>query len=275
MSTLTFSPTVCAPEQAEPAWLNAANRFIIDLDGTLIREKTLTGGAQELLRRLAGRYVIVSNNSTDTAVGLARKLGWLGLKVEARQLILAGETTVHLLAEHYARARILLLASPILRHYARQLGCHLVEQDAELVVLARDKAFNYRRLASAANAVHRGATLIATNPDLYHPAPGDGLVPETGALLQAVSACAGVSAHAVIGKPGAALFERGLARLGCAARDTIVIGDNPATDALGAVRHGMRYLLVGASRDADAACPGDLLHKYCDAHSNLPGERGE
>lgn len=266
--------TANAPLQtpAAPRWLaRATNRFILDLDGTLIRAQTLTAGAADLLQQVRDRYVIVSNNSTDTAIGLARKLNWIGLKVNPQQLILAGEETVRLVAERYTNARVQLLASPMLRHFARQLGCQLVDRDADLVVLARDKAFNYRRLASAANAVHRGAKLIVSNPDLNHPAPNDALVPETGALMLAVTACAGVAAQSIIGKPESALFLEGLARLKAEAGDTIVIGDNPATDALGAVRLGMCYLLVGTSELADAESPENLLRFDCEPRCTAPG----
>jgi ribonucleotide monophosphatase NagD (HAD superfamily) len=63
-------------------WMDRARRFIVDLDGTLVRERRLIPGAVDLLERLGDRYVIVSNNSTDTAFGLAKTLVRLGLPVE-------------------------------------------------------------------------------------------------------------------------------------------------------------------------------------------------
>lgn len=65
-------------------------------------------------------------------------------------------------------------------------------------------------------------------------------------------AASGVQPWRVIGKPGPLLFEEGLRRLGAAPATTLVIGDNPATDALGAARLGLDCLLVGAAPGADA-----------------------
>ena len=41
------------------------------------------------------------------------------------------------------------------------------------------------------------------------------------------------------------MFETALARFGGTAATTIMIGDNPLTDGLGAERAGLRSLLVG------------------------------
>jgi ribonucleotide monophosphatase NagD (HAD superfamily) len=120
----------------------------------------------------------------------------------------------------------------------------LAEEVVDLVVLARDRRFTYARLARAAEAVRRGASLIATNPDRTHPGPEGAIVPETGALLAALIACVGPIAHRIVGKPEPALFEAGLARLGVAAHEAVMIGDNEETDGLGARRLGLRFVKV-------------------------------
>jgi ribonucleotide monophosphatase NagD (HAD superfamily) len=84
-------------------------------------------------------------------------------------------------------------------------------------------------------------------------------VPETGALMQAVVACSGVQPAQVIGKPGHRLFREALHRLQAHAADTLMIGDNPATDALGAAGLGMRCVLVGEGRGAQVASLAALL----------------
>ncbi len=242
------------------AWMQAAQGFILDLDGTLIRGRRPLAGAVELLECLAGRFVILSNNSSDTAASLARTLRQGGLSVAPELLLLAGESTVHRLAATRPGLRVMLVGSRALRRLARCAGLTVTERDPEVVLLARDDDFSYRKLRTAANALREGAALLVTNPDLYHPA-GDGLgiVPETGALLQALVACSGVEPAEIVGKPQAALFLAALRQLETSAAETLVIGDNPRTDALGALRLGMRFLLVGASRHADAPDLRSLL----------------
>jgi len=71
-------------------------------------------------------------------------------------------------------------------------------------------------------------------------------VPETGALLAAVLACAGQARCQTIGKPEPPLFLRALSILGASAHDAIMIGDNAETDGAGAARMGMRYINAAA-----------------------------
>ena len=150
--------------------------------------------------------------------------------------MLAGEETIGFVAREYPHARCLVAASPVLRHCARRHGLVPVPENADVVVLGRDTHWSYAKLALLANEVRRGAVLVAINPDLTHPGSGGLIVPETGSLLAAVEAAAGVAAAHVIGKPAAALFLAALERLGSTRRDTIVIGDNPLTDRAGAGR---------------------------------------
>ena len=244
----------------QPPWLEQAAGFMVDLDGTLVRQHSLMPGAIRLLQALGERAVIVSNNSTDVAGALQRKLRALGLPVNAEQLVLAGEETVRWLAHHRGGRRLMLLGSTHLRRLARQMGLDLSDRDPDVVVLARDKSFNYARLARAANHVHQGAELVATNADRRHPGkPPQTVVPETGALLAAVTAASGVAATRVIGKPGPALWHEALRRLGTSPGETLVIGDNPDTDGRGAESLGLPFLLLGTGPEHDAAPPGDLL----------------
>ncbi|KAF7963242.1 hypothetical protein AWV80_11905 [Cupriavidus sp. UYMU48A] len=174
-----------------------------------------------------------------------------------------------LVARLHAGKRILMIGSAVLRAYAAARGCVLVEDGAEVVLLALDQDFRYAALRAAVNAVRRGAPLIVSNPDTSHPGADGGVVPETGTLMHAIVECAGVAPALVVGKPEPALFVEGLRRLGARAADTLVIGDNPLTDALGAARLGMHYLLVGAHPRADAATPEALMQLRHAGHARV------
>jgi 4-nitrophenyl phosphatase len=245
--------------------LTQARGFIVDLDGTLVASGQALPGAARLLAYLGERCVIVSNNSRDTARSLSRKLDRLGLRIAPERIVLAGEQAVLMVARRYPGARIRLAASPTLTQFARRQGCLLVEHAPDIVILGRDVRFNYAKLAALVNELRGGARLIVTNPDLSHPTKDGGLMPETGTLMQAVIACAGVTPEQIVGKPEQPLFIEALQRLGTTAASTVVIGDNPATDAAGAARLGMPLVLVGASRSADVASLAALF----------PSEEGE
>jgi ribonucleotide monophosphatase NagD (HAD superfamily) len=176
-----------------------------------------------------------------------------GLKVDPERIVLAGTATLDLIAKERPAARLLLLGGASLRAYARRLGLTLAEDFCDLVVLARDRRFTYAKLAAAVEALRRGASLIATNPDRSHPGPEGAIVPETGALLAAILACVGPVKFRVVGKPEPLLFEAGLARLGVAANEAVMIGDNEETDGLGARRLGLRFIKVEPGNGRDGA----------------------
>jgi HAD superfamily hydrolase (TIGR01450 family) len=225
---------------------DAFKGFLVDLDGTLLHGSEPIPGARAFLVRHGARSVVVSNNSAETPAMLAGRLAALGLAVDHRRIVLAGTLTIDTVAAQHPRARALLLGSPALADYAVRVGLTLTSDQAEIVIVARDERFDYVTLAHAANLVRDGARFYATNPDVAHPGEGGRIVPETGALLAALAAAAGRPADAVFGKPGPMIFAAALARLGTAAAETAMIGDNPETDGAGARRLGLSYLEVGA-----------------------------
>lgn len=239
--------------------LARARHLLVDLDGTLVRQQELIAGAAELLAHFDGRYVIVSNNSTHTAPGLAQHLHGLGLRVPPERIVLAGELAVRQLVREHPGARMLLVASPELQRFARSLGCQQVEVDADFVLLALDMEFSHARLAVVANELLRGARLVVSNADATHPGPQGRVVPETGSLLAAVVEASGVQPWRVVGKPAPLLFEEGLRFMDARAEDTVVVGDNPLTDAEGAARLGMACVLVGKANGAVAPSVAGLL----------------
>ncbi len=234
--------------------------IILDLDGTLIREHEVLEGARRLLARFDGRHVIASNNSSDTAATLALRLARMGLQVAPDRLVLAGEEALRLIAQSHPGAQILLLAAGPLHERARSLGLRPDRRHGDVVLLCRDPGFDYDMLSNAADHLRRGVPFFVANPDLTHPGANSRLVPETGTLLAAVSACAGgVKPSQIIGKPHPHLFRRALALLGLPPHRTAMIGDNPDTDARGARAQGVPTLLIGDHAKAVARDPAGLL----------------
>lgn len=225
------------------------NGYLIDLDGTLLSGRALLPGARWLLESLKGRFAVVSNDAEHTPAELAMGLGRLGLVVSEQRIILAGTTAIDRVAETMPGARVMLLASASLRRYARRRSLELVNRDCDVVLVGRDRGFTYAKLAAAAQAVASGAALWLACPDGNHRGPAGEPVPETGAIAAAIIAASGATGYHVVGKPEPTLFEAGCARLRRTPDETVMIGDNPATDGEGARRLGMRFLMVK---------PGDL-----------------
>ena len=237
----------------EPAadTLSAARGFLLDWDGCCAVDNLLVPSAVRFLKANRQRSVIVSNNSSNMAGDFLRILSKAGIEMRAEQIILAGVEALSLAAASGPR-QTWVLSDPRMRYLARRLGVSVEAEAPELIVLLRDTRFSYLRLERIINALHRGARLIVSNPDMTHPGRGGTIRPETGALLAAIQACTKLpeSQLVIVGKPAAGLFLKGCAVLEQDPASLVMIGDNPATDIAGAEALGMNALLVAPSPES-------------------------
>jgi pyridoxal phosphatase len=217
---------------------------LADLDGCLISGGQLLPFVSELFARCGERVWIVSNNSTDTAQGLALRLSSLGVSMSATRCLLAGEETLRTLALEMPGGRVAMFASAPLQRLAVALGLVLDMDRPDAVLLARDTGFCFDSLARLMAFAHRGIEVWLTNPDPSHPAPDGTPVPETGALWAAVAvAVPGVRVRC-LGKPAPDLPVRALMRAGVAPTDAVFIGDTPETDGASAQAAGVAFVLL-------------------------------
>jgi ribonucleotide monophosphatase NagD (HAD superfamily) len=114
----------------------------------------------------------------------------------------------------------------------------------------------YANIRRATRHIEQGAQFIGTNPDGAFPTP-DGPAPGAGAIVYAVETAAEVS-PTIVGKPEPLMFEVALEGTSID-QDGVVIGDNPATDILGAHRAGLTGILV-ADEAPVAASARDFTH---------------
>lgn len=217
---------------------------VADLDGCLISGGQLLPHALDLFARCADRLWIVSNNSSDTADTLSTRLALMGFPLHAAQIVLAGEETIRRVALDRPGQRISVYAAEPLCALARQLGLITDRTAPDAAILARDPGFCFASLTRLSAQVARGLPLIATNPDLNHPDPEGHPVPETGALLAALTATVPGLAIPTIGKPQPDLLRLALARAGVAPADAIFIGDTPETDGAAARAAGVEFVLL-------------------------------
>ena len=112
----------------------------------------------------------------------------------------------------------------------------------DAVIVGLDPNVDYARLSTAMSAVADGARLIATNADARYPTPA-GFLPGAGSIVAAL-ATATATTPEVIGKPAPAMFSATIEASGVPASETVVVGDNPDADIVGAHRAGCAAILV-------------------------------
>lgn len=233
-------PPFRSPQQA----FQRAAAIFLDWDGCVMIGSRLVPGARTLLQRHGDRIVILSNNSTHLPEDFSRILQQAGVHIPAERIVLAGAEAVRWTSQD-KHARVMLLGSARIKGCARQMGLTLVREAPDQILLMRDTRFTYAKLCRAANALHGGARLIVANGDVTHPGTDGEIVPETGAVLAALLACAPNTPVMTVGKPGPLLFSRACDIAGVSPGQAVMIGDNPLTDGKGATDYGIHPILIG------------------------------
>jgi len=226
--------------------LRTIRHIIIDMDGVLYRGAKAIPGTREFvefLRENSIGFVLATNNATRTPQQFVDKLAGMGVKVHTEEVLTSAIATAGYLADIApAGARVFVVGQDGLRSALHEAGFHLVDKDAEYVVVGMDFTICYERLRDATLQIRAGATFIGTNPDKTFPSEL-GIVPGAGSLLAFLEAATGVT-PTVIGKPGTAMVEQALARLGARAETTAMLGDRLETDILAGQRAGLPTMLV-------------------------------
>ncbi|XSG84799.1 MAG: HAD-IIA family hydrolase [Methylohalobius sp. ZOD2] len=243
--------------------LHNARALIVDMDGVLWRGSEPMPGIREFFRTLRGAglpFILATNNASSTPRNYVAKLARMGVEVRAEEILTSGIATAHYLAEHHdpETTRVCVLGEEGLRHPLAEAGFILtgwhketVDWRADIVVVGKDETLTWDKLATATLNLNAGARFIGTNADTTLPMEL-GFSHGNGAILAALTAATGL-APSIIGKPEPIMYRQALGRLGVEFHEVVAIGDRLETDILGAVRAGIRSLLVltGVSTEAD------------------------
>ncbi|MBI4278815.1 MAG: HAD family hydrolase [Armatimonadetes bacterium] len=219
---------------------------IFDMDGVIYRGNQPLAGAGETLAFLAEAripYVMVTNNSSQTAAQYEAKLRGMGFAVPAERVITSAAATARYLKRLAPKGgRVYLLGEAGLRAEVERAGFTLADRSVDFVVVGIDRGLTYDKLRIAVRALLAGARFVATNPDLLLPME-DGFDPGNGVVLAALSAATGIQ-PTVIGKPEPPLIELALEVLGRDASETAIVGDQLRTDILAGRRVGLFTIMV-------------------------------
>lgn len=191
-------------------------------------------------------YAFVTNNSTKSAAQFATKLSGMGIPATAAQVFNTISAVTSPLQQRWPPGTpVFAIGEQPLLETLEQSGYRLTGTDAEVVVLGFDSELNYAKLRTAIRAALAGATIIATNPDVLTPVR-DGYDPCVGVLTAAVAAAAPTAAPIVVGKPHPFMIEQALKHLGTAKAETVMIGDQIATDIVAGQSAGLRAILLAS-----------------------------
>ena len=230
---------------------------LVDLDGVLYVEDEPVPGAVDAVGTLrdAGLGLRFVTNTTQRSRGhTLAKLERIGFGVAPDELI-----TPATLAVEHCRARghervALLMADDVKGDLAPLTEA---EDHVDAVIVGDlGERFDYAVLNRAFRWLLGGAELVALQRNRYW-RRADGLSLDVGPFVAALEYAADVRA-AVVGKPAPAFFLLALSQLGADPGHAAMVGDDVESDVGGAVRAGLRGVLVrtGKFRE-DAAAAAD------------------
>jgi HAD superfamily hydrolase (TIGR01450 family) len=232
--------------------------FLFDLDGVIYLGDEALPDAVDSVNRLHDRdkqIRFLTNDPRPTREKVVSRLRALGIEADQEEIVTAAwAAAAHLRQEGITTAAA--VGSEGLRTELREQGVTITDESPEAVVVGADEQTSYTDIRRATRHIDQGAQFIGTNPDGSFPTP-DGPAPGAGAIVRAVETATEIS-PTVIGKPEPLMFEVALDETS-ADQDGVVIGDNPATDILGAHRAGLTGILV-ADEAPVAASARDFTH---------------
>lgn len=249
--------------------LDNIRALIVDMDGVLWHgDKALPGLIEffKTLRERQIRFILATNNASLTPEQYVSKLERMGVKVALNEILTSGMATALYLKEHAdpESTQIFVVGEEGARKPLLDLGFKLTDlyevkghdsndltKGADIVVCGKDETITWAKLATATLNIRAGAKFIGTNADITLPTER-GVILGNGAILAALEVATGIK-PTIIGKPEPIMYQQALAMLGIDFNEAAAIGDRLDTDILGAVRTGLRSILVltGISSEQD------------------------
>eukprot|EP00158_Paraphelidium_tribonemae_P002608 Partr_v1_DN25508_c0_g1_i2_m20940 putative -phosphatase len=254
-------------------FLNGVDTFLLDCDGVLWHGNALLPSVLDtlaFLRKQNKRLLFVSNNSTKSRAGYAKKFHSLGMDwVTAGQIIPSSfASAFHLssILKFPADKRIYVVGEEGL---CEELEAHGIKwtggpNDRQMwkeseeawrdevkpddsigaVLVGFDRYINYQKLSKAATYIrYNNATFYATNDDSTFPAHGR-LFPGSGCNVEYVSNACGQRPKMLFGKPHQPMMQAIVAANKLDIKRTCMVGDRLNTDIQFGNEAGMQSLLV-------------------------------
>ena len=237
--------------------------FLLDAYGVLVDARGALPAGQALVRALERSqkpFWVVTNDSSRLETTCAARFASHGLAIPAERIVTSGGLLTRFFAERKLQGkRCGVLGTPDSHAYVERAGGVLSAWDApqplDVLVVADDSGYPFMESINAAlSAVTRSldaglpVTLVLPNPDCLYPA-GEGRVGATSGAVAAMFEASLLQRYPTLaptfhrlGKPYGGLFEEAIRRAGTAA--LCMVGDQLATDILGATRAGLDSALV-------------------------------
>jgi HAD superfamily hydrolase (TIGR01458 family) len=264
--------------QAESLLYDGTVRGILfDMDGVLYNSDRLIPGAVETVAWLRSKgvpHLFVTNTTSRGHGALVEKLRGFGIEASEGDILTPPVAAAEWLRQH-CDGPVALFLRPSTR--AEFAGLPLLADDAEhgaayVVIGDLGDLWDFRTLNRAFRLLHDNpeAKLVALGMTRYWLA-SDGISLDVAPFVAALEHATGRE-PVVFGKPAARFFLAAAERLGLAAADVLMVGDDIHADVLGAQAAGLKGALVRTGKFRPADLEGtEQPNVVLDSVADLPG----
>lgn len=223
--------------------------YLFDMDGTLYLGDRLYDFSTELLseiRRIGGKYLFMTNNSSKSVADYILKLQKLGIPATRDDFISSSQATAYYLKAHHWGQTLYVCGTKSLIAELESEGFTVTgdTEQAQCVVMGFDTELTFQKLWDVSKILltKKDIPYIATNPDLVCPTEF-GSVPDCGSICAGIKNATGRE-PVVIGKPSPLMPELAMEKWGYTKEETAVVGDRIYTDIKSGLNAGITGILV-------------------------------
>ena len=201
--------------------------FLLDMDGTLYLDDRLFDKVPEFLshvRRIGGRYLFLTNNSSRGVEGYMEKLSRMGIPTAPEDYLTSVDAAIDHLRRFHAGEKCYVFGTRAFYGQLQTAGIPVTdrpEDDVDILLCGFDRELTFRKLEDACILLNRGVTWLAL----------------------------------FLGKPQPAMAELALRRTGFSPEQAVIIGDRLYTDVACGINAGIDsiFVLSGEGTEADIA----------------------
>lgn len=227
------------------------------MDGTIYLDNDLFDGTLDFLayvKKIGGRYLFLTNNSSKGVDKYVEKLARLGIESVPDDFLTSTEATIA-----YLRAKkhnkIYAFGTESFRRQLSDAGLPVtdkLEEGIDCLCLSNDWELTFKKLEDASILLLKhDVDYIATNPDWVCPT-WYGSVPDCGSFAEMLWRATGKRPK-FIGKPQPDMIYLALEKTGYKKEDALMLGDRLYTDIASGVNAGIDtvFVLSGEGTMAD------------------------
>ena len=231
--------------------------FLLDMDGTIYLSEQLFDGTIDFLnyvKRIGGRYLFLTNNSSRGTDAYIAKMARLGIEAFPEDFLTSADAAVEYFQQDPPSGNIYVCGTESLKGQLRAAGLPVAASAdcrVSAVLLGYDTELTYQKLEDCCILLGRGADYIATHPDMVCPT-WYGSAPDCGSFIEMLFTATGRRPK-ILGKPQPDMALAAMRRMGYAPEQTCILGDRIYTDIACGVNAGIDavFLLSGEGVMAD------------------------